>query len=104
MVAYLAHVGLSPQRFAPMVNIQQFYVEEFAHQAATLRGNLTQVSWSSRVETVAPQLHGVQVQVQTPQGTRSVLADWVVACDGGRSTVREQLGLVLEQRGMPVWQ
>ncbi|MBT9506916.1 FAD-dependent oxidoreductase [Rhodoferax sp.] len=84
------------QRFAPMVNIQQFYVEEFAHQAAMQGGDLTQVSWSSRVETVVPQLHGVQVQVQTPQGTRSVHADWVVACDGGRSTVREQLGLQLQ--------
>ena len=86
----------STQRFAPMVNIQQFYVEEFAHQAAMQGGDLTQVSWSSRVETVVPQLHGVQVQVQTPQGTRSVHADWVVACDGGRSTVREQLGLQLQ--------
>jgi 3-(3-hydroxy-phenyl)propionate hydroxylase len=25
-----------------------------------------------------------------------VQADWLVACDGGRSTVREQLGLQLE--------
>ena len=81
------------QRFAPMVNIQQFYVEEFAHRAATADMDLR---WSSRVMAVRPLANGAEVDVQSPAGTHTVRADWVVACDGGRSTVREQLGLPLK--------
>jgi 3-(3-hydroxy-phenyl)propionate hydroxylase len=36
------------------------------------------------------------VVVETPQGAQTVQAGWVVACDGGRSTVRELLGLELQ--------
>jgi 3-(3-hydroxy-phenyl)propionate hydroxylase len=84
------------QRFAPMVNIQQFYVEEFAHRAAQAAGDLARVAWASRVTAVGPGVDGVQVEVTTPDGPRTVQAAWLVACDGGRSTVREQLGLQLE--------
>jgi 3-(3-hydroxy-phenyl)propionate hydroxylase len=84
------------ERFAPMVNIQQFHVEAFAHQAVQALGGPSNVWWSSRVVTVRPQLDGVQVEVDTPQGRQTVQAAYVVACDGGRSTVREQLGLQLE--------
>lgn len=38
----------------------------------------------------------VQLEIQTPQGLRQVRADWLVACDGGRSTVREALGIAME--------
>ena len=84
------------QRFAPMVNIQQFYVEEFSHRAAQSLGDSGTVSWNSRVSGVRPQAGEVTVDVETPEGIQTVRADWVVACDGGRSTVREQLGLQLE--------
>jgi 3-(3-hydroxy-phenyl)propionate hydroxylase len=84
------------QRFAPMVNIQQFYVEEFVHRAIQAQPVLADVRWSSRVETVRDSGEGVQVQVRTADGLHSVRCDYLVACDGGRSTVREQLGLQLE--------
>ena len=84
------------QRFAPMVNIQQFYVEEFVHQALQAAPPLADVRWSSRVETVHVQGEGVQVQVRDASGLHTVRCDYLVACDGGRSTVREQLGLQLE--------
>ncbi|MCW5672871.1 MAG: FAD-dependent monooxygenase, partial [Hydrogenophaga sp.] len=84
------------QRFAPMVNIQQFYVEAFAHEAAQRQGDASRVLWASRVVAVRQQVGSVQVEVDTPQGRQTVQADFVVACDGGRSTVREQLGLQLE--------
>ncbi|WP_439126741.1 FAD-dependent monooxygenase [Ramlibacter humi] len=82
------------QRFAPMVNIQQFYVERFVHEA--LDAALAQVAWSHRVVSVAQDGEGVSVVVEGAAGRTTVKADWLVACDGGRSTVREQLGLSLE--------
>lgn len=84
------------QRFAPMVNIQQFYVEEFAHKAALNYDGLVDVRWSSKVVAVRPQANGALVDIESADGNHTVFADWVVACDGGRSTVREQLGLQLE--------
>ena len=84
------------QRFAPMVNIQQFYAEEFAHKAALAQGDRVDVRWSSKLVAVRPQAQGAQVDIEAADGLHTVAADWVVACDGGRSTVREQLGLQLE--------
>jgi 3-(3-hydroxy-phenyl)propionate hydroxylase len=54
------------------------------------------VRWSSRVAAVRPQAGGVEVDVQNASGLHTVRADWVIACDGGRSTVRDQLGLQLK--------
>jgi len=84
------------ERFAPMVNIQQYYIEQFAHAAAVRAGGVD-VRWSTRVSDVRPQASGVDVDCQSENGrTHRIHADWLVACDGGRSTVREQLGLLLE--------
>lgn len=82
------------QRFAPMVNIQQFYVEEFVHRA--LEATPVQVAWSARVAGVTAGADGVEVEVETAGGRQRVQAQYLAACDGGRSTVREQLGLQFE--------
>ena len=42
------------------------------------------------------QADGVDLEIQTPQGICKVRADWLVACDGGRSMVRESLGIPME--------
>ncbi|AEG91238.1 FAD-dependent monooxygenase [Ramlibacter tataouinensis] len=83
-------------RFAPMTNIQQFYVEEYLHRAMAAWPGMAEVHWATAVEAVDAQPQGVAVQCRTPEGTQRFTADWLVACDGGRSTVREQLGLALE--------
>ena len=83
------------QRFAPMLNIQQYYIEEYAHQAASKTGRVD-VQWSSRVTQVTQADNGVTVGVDGPDGPKTIHADWVVACDGGKSTLRERLGLQLK--------
>lgn len=85
------------ERFAPMVNIQQYYVEQYAHEAMQRRADLCEVRWSTKVIAVRQSAEGVEVDVDTAGGKRETLrAAWLVACDGGRSTVREQLGLQLQ--------
>jgi len=81
------------QRFAPMVNIQQYHVEAFVDQALQAVPELARVAWRTRVTRVRPGADAVDVEVAGPDGARSLRADYVVGCDGGRSTVREQLGL-----------
>ena len=83
------------ERFPPMLNIQQFHVEEAAHRALQRFGG--SVRWSSRIVDVRQDGDGVEADVRDAHGRiSSVRADWLVACDGGRSTVRERLGLELE--------
>jgi 3-(3-hydroxy-phenyl)propionate hydroxylase len=84
------------QRYAPMVNIQQYYVEEFAHQAMRRHPGLATLAWSARVTAVQPGPDGVSVEVEADGARQTVRADWLVACDGGRSTVRDAMGLKLE--------
>jgi len=84
------------QRYAPMVNIQQYYVEEYAHQAMQKHPGLAALQWSARVESVRQDADGVTVEIQAEGARQTVRADWLVACDGGRSTVRDELGLKLE--------
>src|SRR5690606_34289803 len=74
-------------------NIQQFYIEEYAHQAI---GQGAQVFWNHRVQQVQAGTDGASLVIAGPDGEHRLHADWLIACDGGRSTVREQLGLQLE--------
>jgi len=85
------------QRYAPMINIQQYYIEEYAHRAGQQGGSGTQplVAWNARVVDIAQDADGAEVQIRQGDAIQTVRADWVIACDGGRSTVREQLGLTL---------
>jgi 3-(3-hydroxy-phenyl)propionate hydroxylase len=89
------------QRFAPMVNIQQYFAEQYAHEAAQQyqdsQGDLVDVRWNCTVKAVREVKDGNEVDVIDSEGkTQTIHADWLVACDGGRSTVREQLGLQLQ--------
>ena len=86
------------QRFAPMVNIQQYLIEEYAHAAAMAAPASVAVDWRSRVTAVRAKQDFVEVEVVAADNgsSRTLRADWLIACDGGRSTVREQLGLQLK--------
>ncbi len=85
------------QRFAPMVNIQQYFAEQYAHEAAQRYDDLVDVRWNCTVKTVRELADGNEVDVIDADGKiQTIRADWLVACDGGRSTVREQLSLQLQ--------
>ncbi|HCQ48947.1 MAG TPA: FAD-dependent oxidoreductase [Achromobacter sp.] len=84
------------QRYAPMVNIQQYSVEEYAHQAMQRHPDLATLQWSARVAGLHADADGFTVQIDTDGSRQTVRADWLIACDGGRSTVREAMGLKLE--------
>lgn len=85
------------ERFAPMVNIQQYYVEQYVDEALARIAGPGRVRWSTRLLALTQHAHGVEASVQTPEGAlETIEADWVVACDGGRSTARDLLGLRLE--------
>jgi 3-(3-hydroxy-phenyl)propionate hydroxylase len=43
----------------------------------------------------------VVLALETPDGTTEFTASFLLACDGGRSTVRDQLGISVEGRSLP---
>ncbi len=84
------------ERFAPMLNIQQYFVEQYADEAALRFQPAADVRRNARVTSIRRDADGVDVEVDTPTGRHPIRADWIVASDGGRSTVRDQLGLELK--------
>lgn len=86
------------QRFPPMINIQQYYVEQFLLDEIGRHPELIEVRWQSSVEDVSQNPdhpEHVELRVATPQGGYRLRADWLIGADGGRSRVRECLGLAL---------
>ncbi len=75
-----------------MVNLQQYYLEEFlVRRAGELPG--IDLRWWNKVIDVEPQGDGVRVEVETPEGRYALHAGWLIVADGARSTVRRRLGL-----------
>ncbi|HKB54824.1 MAG TPA: FAD-dependent monooxygenase [Ramlibacter sp.] len=89
----------STRRFAPMLNIQQYRLEQILDGVLQRAAELTQVSRGCRAVAVRSGPDLVEVDVESAQGRETLRAQFIVACDGARSTVREQLGLQLEGTG-----
>jgi 3-(3-hydroxy-phenyl)propionate hydroxylase len=77
-----------------MVNLQQYYLEQYLVEQCQRQG--VQMRWKHKVVAVEPTDDGVSLQVQTPDGVCTVLAEWLVVCDGARSPIRRMMGLDVE--------
>ena len=83
------------------INLQQPHFERFLHQAivaAQAEGAPIEIRGRNRVDAVTPAADHVLVDVATPDGPYQIRADWLIACDGARSPVRNQLGLDFKGR------
>lgn len=67
-------------------------LERFAH---------VQIHFHHELQSIAQTADGVQCAVRTPSGPVQVRAAWLVACDGGRSTVRDLCGITLDGSTFP---
>ena len=75
-----------------MVNLQQYYLEEYLVDRATSLPGI-ELRWKNQVVGVKPLADGVTLEVDTAFGRYTVLADWLIVADGARSSVRRLLGL-----------
>ncbi|MBV4397737.1 FAD-dependent monooxygenase [Advenella alkanexedens] len=82
-------------RFYPLINVQQQYMEEFLHDACKANP-LIDFRWGNKVVQVEQKEGYVELVVDTPEGTYSLETQWLVAADGGRSGIRAALGLEME--------
>ena len=82
-------------RFFPMLNLQQQYLEEYLLDACAA-SPLIELRWGNKVVGVQQQADHARLTVDTPEGEYAMEAGWLVAADGGRSDIRTMLGLKLE--------
>jgi 3-(3-hydroxy-phenyl)propionate hydroxylase len=75
------------------INLQQYYVEEYLIDRARDFPELIDLRFRSKVVGIERRPDGVTAEVETPEGRYLLDSDWLVACDGVRSTVRGLLGL-----------
>lgn len=79
-------------RYPYRVQCEQFKLVEF------LYGRLASVPGASprfrhRLTAIRADEDFVEAVVETPEGERIIAADWLIGCDGGRSTVRRAMGV-----------
>jgi 3-(3-hydroxy-phenyl)propionate hydroxylase len=73
------------------INLQQYYVEGYlAERAAQLP--LIDLRWKNKVAGVEQHDGHVTLTIETPEGPYRIEADYVAACDGGRSAMRQLIG------------
>jgi 3-(3-hydroxy-phenyl)propionate hydroxylase len=80
-----------PSRFPYAINILQAETEQLLEKMAADLG--VSVQWSSEVTDVRDVGDAVEVDMTTPAGTETITGSYLVGCDGGRSTVRKQMGV-----------
>ncbi len=83
-------------RMPAFVNCQQYYLEQFLIERAQEIG--IDLRFGHQVTAVTATAEGARVRIGTPLGEYALACDWLLACDGARSTVRHALGLGFEGR------
>jgi 3-(3-hydroxy-phenyl)propionate hydroxylase len=93
----------SDDKFPPMINLEQYYIEQFLldeiERTNAESPGLIEIRWASRMSSFRQDEQGVHAQIENALGSYALCAQWLVACDGGQSTVRNQLGLELKGVG-----
>ena len=82
-------------RFFPIINVQQQFMEEYLHDACKANP-LIDFRWGNKVNKVTQKEGYAELEVDTPEGLYTLESDWVVAADGGRSAIRTAMDLQME--------
>ncbi len=77
------------------VNLQQYYVEEYLVRKV-LQNELIDLRFKNNVTGVSQSEDCARVTIETSDGVYSLEANYLLACDGARSFVRQALGLEFE--------
>jgi 3-(3-hydroxy-phenyl)propionate hydroxylase len=86
----------SDDRFYPMTNIAQYDIEQFLVDAIARHRDLIELRWGTELKGVTPDNSGAEVTLSAAGESYRSQARWLVACDGARSKVRQELGLRMQ--------
>ena len=76
------------EKYQAFLCLPQYYVEEILVERAKDFPHVD-IRWSNRVVGLKNGTKSAEIDVETPEGNYKLEADWVIACDGVRSTVRK---------------
>jgi 3-(3-hydroxy-phenyl)propionate hydroxylase len=82
-------------RFFPIINVQQQFLEEYLHDACKANP-LIEFRWGNKVNNVQQKDGYAVLEVDTSEGIYHLESHWVVAADGGRSALRNAMNLEME--------
>jgi 3-(3-hydroxy-phenyl)propionate hydroxylase len=83
------------EKYLPMYNLQQQYIEKYLHDAVAASA-LIDMRWQSELSDIQCGADHVSIGIASPAGNYRLDADYALAADGARSPIRSQLGLRLK--------
>lgn len=85
------------QKNPGFVNIQQYYIEDYLVDALEALDNVD-IRWGHAVSNIDVRHDGATLKIETRDGDYEIEADYILACDGSRSHIRDAMGLDFEGR------
>jgi 3-(3-hydroxy-phenyl)propionate hydroxylase len=83
------------EKYLPMYNLQQQYIEKFLHDAVEAN-DLIDMRWQSELTGIERHEDGVSARISSPEGKYYLDTFYLLAADGARSPIRSMLGLRLK--------
>ncbi|MEP1142384.1 MAG: FAD-dependent oxidoreductase [Henriciella sp.] len=85
------------QKNPGFINLQQYYCEEYLIDALEAMDNVD-IRWGHKVVQIETVESYAKLDIETADGTYSVEAEYILASDGSKSTIRDLMGLAFEGR------
>ncbi|GAB5458360.1 MAG: FAD-dependent oxidoreductase [Henriciella sp.] len=85
------------QKNPGFINLQQYYCEEYLLEALERMDNVD-IRWGNKVTGIKQKEDYSVLAIETRDGSYELEAQYVLACDGSKSTIRGLLGLDFEGR------
>jgi 3-(3-hydroxy-phenyl)propionate hydroxylase len=73
------------------INLQQYYAEKFLCERVAGMPEID-LRWRNKVAGLQPANDHVRLTIDTPEGPYALAAEYVIACDGARSSLRSMVG------------
>ncbi|MBU2410194.1 MAG: FAD-dependent monooxygenase, partial [Gammaproteobacteria bacterium] len=91
------------QKLPPMINLEQYYIEQYLLDEIVRRNDQTpgliDLRWGTELRGFEENTSGLTLQAGNALGGYAMHAQWLAACDGGQSFARKALGLELKGTG-----
>ena len=83
------------------INLQQYYVEQYLVERCLEFPDLIDLRFMNKVTGIQQFADGVRADIETPDGPYRIEGEYLIACDGAKSTVRALLGIEFKSHIFP---
>ncbi|MEK7265806.1 MAG: FAD-dependent monooxygenase, partial [Pseudomonadota bacterium] len=90
-------LAVKNQKRPGFINLQQYYAEEYLYDAAKAQPTIDFRS-GHEITNVTPERDGALIEISCGGAGYKIRTDWLIACDGNKSSVREMMGLDFDGR------